>query len=79
MLILEECKITSFGGNYRQYRQWMEQRKAPEANREMEELTPRMRLTGIIARLSAPSKGDSMEELDGQFKEISRKLRKLRG
>lgn len=78
LLVLENKKLTSFEGNYGQYQQWLEERKKPDNNTEMEELTLRMRLAQITSRLSIPSKGDNMEELDRQFKEITHKLRELR-
>lgn len=78
LLILENKKLTSFEGNYGQYQQWLEERKKPNNNIEMEKLTLEMRLAQITSRLSLPSKGDSMEELDRQFKEITHKLRELR-
>lgn len=78
LLILENKKLTSFEGNYGQYQQWLEERKKPDNNTEMEELALRMRLAQITSRLSIPSKGDNMEELDRQFKEITHKLRELR-
>ncbi len=78
LLILENKRLTSFEGNYGQYQQWLEERKKPNNNIEMEKLTLQMRLAQITSRLSLPSKGDNMEELDRQFKEITHKLRELR-
>lgn len=78
LLILENKKLTSFEGNYGQYQQWLEERKKPNNNIEMEKLTLQMRLAQITSRLSLPSKEDNMEELDRQFKEITHKLRELR-
>lgn len=78
IIFIENCRLDTFEGTYREYEEKRHQSAVPEDfDREKERLLLDTRLSEVISRLSMPGKDDDKEQLDLEYKRILAEKRRL--
>ncbi len=74
LLLFENGELSSFDGNLED----LERARAPKPASAMDEDILRMRMTALLARMSAPKKGDKPDALTAEYDALAEQLRQMR-
>ena len=74
LLIIENCRIKNFQGNYTEYVRW----KGAKNNSPSKLMVLETRLADVLGRLSVPSPDDDLEILDTEYRELVREIREIK-
>ncbi|HHW00270.1 MAG TPA: ABC-F type ribosomal protection protein [Clostridiaceae bacterium] len=79
IISIENCRTVCFDGALEEYKEQKRKKEAltQQSDKPYDKMLLQTRLAEILGRLSMPSKGDNVEELDREYKEILEKLKRL--
>ncbi len=77
LVLFENGGLTEFDGNLTELEQFRARKDAPDSALTADVL--QMRMAALLARMSAPKKGDKHEALEAEYDQMAEELKQIRG